>query len=193
MLFQTLLLQMKSLERNAAGRIQNEFEDIDPPQCNKYPVSLCMKDSEPFQRHIILNDKIVSAVLHLETDNKFQNISLPSVTSGFQKGTAFSYEFLGASTSQNSPVRLNGECLADAIVLAEPDTSVSATLKPVSIESDDDVSLDVPDKHNIFILPVTIPLVGNHGIKCGSFDNELVLQSITDYYPLMKSWLSGIQ
>ena len=80
----------------------------------------------------------------------------------------------------------------DAIFLAEPDTSVSATLKPVSIEADDDISLDVPDKQEIIRLPVMTPLVGNHGIKCGSFDNESALQSTTKYHPFMTSWLSCI-
>ena len=162
---------MKSLERDAAGRIQHAFEDVDPLQDNKHPVSLHMKSSEPSQRHIVLNDKAVNGVLCLGTDNKFQIISLPLVKSYFQKVKAFSHGLLGASASQNAPVRLNSECVADSIVLAEPDTSVSATSKPVSIETDDDISLDVPDEHDIIRLPV-MTLVENHGIKCGSFDDE---------------------
>ena len=140
---------MKSLGRDVAGHIQHAFKDVDPPQDNEHPVSLHMKASESLQSYIILNNKIVNGVLHLGTDNNFQIISIPSVTSDFQKGMAFLHGLLGTSASQNFPFRLNGEHLVEVIVLAESDASVPATLKPVWIEAEDDISLDVPDKYEI--------------------------------------------
>ena len=184
---QTIKRAMKSLDRDAAGRIQHGFEDINPPQDNKHPASLCMKASEPLQRHIIINDKVVNGALYLGSDNKFQIISLPSVTSDFQNGTASLHGLLGTSASQNAPVKLGGECSSDFIVLAEPDTSVSPTLEPISFEADDDISLDIPDDNKFFKSPVMIPLVGNHGIKCGPLHNASVLKSITNYHPFMTS------
>ena len=103
-----------------------------------------MKDLESLQRHVILNDKVVNGKLHLGTDNKFQIISLPSMTSDFQKGTASLHRLLVASTSQNEPVKLDGERLADTIILEEHNASVSPTLKSISIEAKDDISLHVP-------------------------------------------------
>ena len=38
-----------------------------------------------------------------------------------------------------------------------------------------------------------IPLVANHGIKSGPIDDKSALQSIDYYYPVMTSWLSGVQ
>ena len=182
---------MKSLQRDAAGRIQHAFEDHDPPQDNKHPVVRYAKASEPLQRHIILNDKAVNGVLHLGHDDKFQIISLPLVTSDFENGTASLHGLLGTSASQNVPVKLGGECLSDVIALAESEPSVSPTMQP--IEADDDISLEVPDNFKIIKLPLLIPLVGNHGIKCGHLDNKSVLQSITEHHPFMTTWLSGIQ
>ena len=81
-----------------------------------------MKASNPLERHVILNDKVVNGVLCLGADKETQTISLPPVTSDFQKGTTSLHTLLGTSASQNAPVKLGRECLAEAIVLAEPDS-----------------------------------------------------------------------
>ena len=62
---------MKSLHRDAVGRIPCVFNDPDLPDNIKHHALLHARAKKPLQRHIILNDKNVNRILHLESDNKF--------------------------------------------------------------------------------------------------------------------------
>ena len=135
---------MKTLDRDAAGRIQYALEDIDPPQDSKHPISLCMKASEPLQKHVILNDKGGNGTLYLGADDTFQIASFPSVMSDFQRGTASLHGLLGTNASQNAPFKLDGERLVDAIILEEHNASVPPALNPISVGAEDNISLCVP-------------------------------------------------
>ena len=129
----------------------------------------------------------MNSMLHFRNDNKFQIISLLSVTSAFQDRTTSLHSLLGTSALQNALVKLSYECLADIIVIGETDPSVLPTPPSITINSVDNISLTVIDNNKIIKLLVMTPLVGNYGIKYSPLDKKLALQSITEYHPFMTS------